>query len=352
MSDEGNAIVFCEGCGAQLDPHDRTCPKCGRPAPGILSPQSAASDLAAGKTASFPRLTPDAIADVKAPSAPEILTDSFDPEATNVLDAVLLAQAEDGSRKASRPKRKSSADAGDIYHKPRRGRWIAAGLVLCLVAGCAWFVLADPLGMMPGVYERFDKAASDMFPSRQVSEQLSASAGGGSGEGSDEDDVSDASITDSTVSEDEAYQRLSALYGRILDFQDELGPVIDDFNGWFKAPDLSTREDASKSAYTMRDNVQKVIDELDGLELADGRAYTEDVDHLRQLAGWMYNRVDVLCRSWDISLQYKSETDDQKPYRHEDEILAPLREIEMQNGKAVDVIQFESHIYEWQPQKK
>ena len=54
-------FVFCEGCGARLSIHDRTCPKCGRPAPGILSVKSASSDLAAGRTASFPRLTPDLI---------------------------------------------------------------------------------------------------------------------------------------------------------------------------------------------------------------------------------------------------------------------------------------------------
>ena len=46
-------FIFCEGCGARLGDQDRTCPKCGRPAPGILSEQSAASDLAAGRTASF-----------------------------------------------------------------------------------------------------------------------------------------------------------------------------------------------------------------------------------------------------------------------------------------------------------
>ena len=34
---EHTEFVFCEGCGARLSPHDRTCPKCGRPAPGILS---------------------------------------------------------------------------------------------------------------------------------------------------------------------------------------------------------------------------------------------------------------------------------------------------------------------------
>ena len=53
----GEQFVFCDGCGARLSAGERVCPKCGRPAPSILSTEAAASDLAAGKTASFPRLT-------------------------------------------------------------------------------------------------------------------------------------------------------------------------------------------------------------------------------------------------------------------------------------------------------
>ncbi|MFR7797256.1 MAG: zinc-ribbon domain-containing protein [Collinsella sp.] len=36
---EHTEFVFCEGCGARLSPHDRTCPKCGRPAP-VSSPRT------------------------------------------------------------------------------------------------------------------------------------------------------------------------------------------------------------------------------------------------------------------------------------------------------------------------
>ena len=342
MSDDRIDIVFCEGCGARLDPSDRTCPKCGRPAPGILSASASASDLAAGKTASFPRLTPDMLSDATpAPSAPQILAESLDPESTNVLDAERLAQAGDGSGKAAaatkRAQRRAEKDAADDYRRPRHGRWIALVAVFIVLAGGAWFVTSDPLGVMPGLYARFQQSAAEMFPSRQIAEQPA------------ESDDADRDEDDGVLSDDAAYQRLSALYGTILNFQDDLGPVIDDFNGWFKAPDLSRRQEASQSAYAMRDSVQQTIDELDGLKLADGSAYAEDVDHLKQLAGWMYNRVDVLCKSWDISLAY---TGDDKPYKHEDEILAPLRDIEMRNGKSVDVVQFEEHLYEWQPQQK
>lgn len=361
MSDRNSDIIFCEGCGARLNASDRTCPKCGRPAPGILSTQSAASDLAAGKTASFPRLTADLLAEGKAaPSAPQILADSLDPAATNVLDADRLRAAEDASRRSSRKAEKAAKAAlafaeraaADDYRRPRRGRWIALACAVALVAGGAWFVAKDPLGVMPGVYASIDRSAAEMFPSRQVSEQA-AGENGASDNGQDsanaDGDKNEPSISDTTLSEDEAYQRLSSIYGRILGFQDEIGPVVDDYNGWFKASDLDTRKNAAASAYALRKSVQATLDELDGLKLADGSAYTEDVDHLRQLATWMYNRVDVLCRSWDISLSY---TGDDLPYQHEDEILQPLREIEMRDGKAVDVIEFENNVYAWQPQKK
>lgn len=352
MSEGNGGIVFCEGCGARLDPHDRTCPKCGRPAPGILSSSSAASDLAAGKTASFPRLSFDDDVDAKSPSAPQILTESLDPEATGVIDASRVP----GARRAPRPARRRGnvrMDPDDGYGRPHRGRWIAVALLLVL-AGCgAWFVAADPLGIMPGVYDRIGDAASDMFPSRQTADGGSAAAKADADDADDGDSTDDpASVSEQSISDAEAYQRLSALYGRILQFQGDLGPVIDDFNAWFKASDLGKRQEASKSAYSMRDDVQGVIDELDSLKLSDGSAYAEDVDHLRQLATWMCNRVDVLCRSWDISLTYKGDSDADKPYRHADEILAPLREIEMENGKSVDVARFESHVNEWQPQQK
>lgn len=343
MSEDRNDIVFCEGCGARLDPSDRTCPKCGRPAPGILSPKASATDLAAGKTASFPRLTPELLTESKAAaSAPQIIADTLDPEATNVLDGDRLAQAEGSSRKAARAARRAQKraerDAANDYRKPRYGRWIGFACVVAIVAGGAWFVASDPMNVMPGVYAWFEQSAAEMFPSRQTAEQPAAP-----------EQAAPQEEDDGTLSDEEAYQRLSGLYGQILNFQDEIGPVVDDFNGWFKASDLTKRQDASKSAYTMRESVQKTIDELDAVKLSEGSAYAEDVDHLKQLAGWMFNRVDVLCKSWDISLAYNG---DEKPYKHEDEILAPLRSIEMQDGKSVDVIQYEQHLYEWQPQQK
>ena len=338
-------FIFCEGCGARLNPQDRTCPKCGRPAPGILSQNSAASDLAAGKTASFPRVTSEMIAEaVPAPTGagiPDVLAQPFDSEATSVmsLDDIAGAQAASGAsapraavRKALPLDEVEAVEGDDPYGRPRRGRWIALVAMLVLVAGGAWFVATDPMGVMPGFYESFDRAASDMFPSRQVPQDEDAETADAQ-ESDEGDEDGQEQVSDSTVSEAEAFQRLSAIYAQIIAFQDEIGPVVDTYNGQYLAKDLATRQTAAQGAYDLRDSIQAILDELDGLELAEDTAYSEDVDHLKQLATWTYNRVDVLCRSWDINLALP---DGERPADHQDEILAPLRGVETVNGKAVD----------------
>lgn len=354
-------FIFCEGCGARLTPQDRSCPKCGRPAPGILSTHSAASDLAAGKTASFPRLTQERIdAALPKPTVTESVFSAYeDPDATGVLDADMLA-AISGKSHGNEPA--SDTDARSRQHRTpsfdrnsipldesaygprhRRRRWFAAAAVLALIAGGAWFVTADPLGMMPGFIAQFEQAASDAFPSRQTPEEGEATDGE-----QVEVDATDT-VSDETLSEDAAFERLSVIYDRIIGFQDDLGPAIEDYNGYYIANDRTLREEESASAYDLRDTIQATIDELAALKLADDTAYTEDVEHLTQLATWMYNRVDVLCRSWDISLAVP---DGERPRDHQDEILKPLREVEKVDGKAVDVIEFESNAADWKPVQK
>lgn len=320
-------FVFCDGCGARLSPHDRTCPKCGRPAPGILSTEASASDLAAGRTASFPRLTSDAI-ETERPqqnaSAQSVLSDSLDPSATTVIPAL-----------DDKPKK-------DPYHcgfKPSRGL-IAGVLTVAVIAGGAAFVTRDPLGVMPGFYEWVRTSARETFPSRQLPESGSVPQGS-SDEGGDTE-----TLEDSTLGDPEALERLRGLYDQVVSFNDadRLGEVIDTFNGSYLLSDLSAREEASKGAYELRDSVQGVIDELDGMKLADGSAYTEDLDHVRQLATWMYERVDVICDCWDISLSYSTGSDARD---HQNDILQPLREA----GSTAREL-FDQYVSAWAPSER
>lgn len=344
-------FVFCEGCGARLSSRDRTCPKCGRPAPGILSEHTSASDLAAGKTASFPRLSVETheVEEMRERrSAAEVLESSLDPEATNMLDLSEIEQ-----RDEKRPKKTPE----DPYHTRRRvnGKLVTALVAILIIAAGAGFIVYDPFGVMPGFYASVEQAAAEMFPSRTGKRESLEDllAAGLSGEDADHADDQTAGESEPTeiedehvLSEDEAYQTLSAIYDEIGAYQDTISDVIDDYNGYYIASDRARREEAASSAYAMRDAVQATIDEIDGLRLHDDSAYFGDVEHMRSLATWMYGRVDVLCRSWDISLGIP---EGESPSSHSSEISQPLREALDENGRNRDLVQFEENYAAWRP---
>ena len=269
--------MFCEGCGARLSPHDRTCPKCGRPAPGILSEDAAASDLAAGRTAGFPRLTQEQI-DTEVPHAPAsaaaVLSDAADPNETCVLPAfdkdfgipkVDIPTPVSLHDDAQKPKRKVHPDE-DAYHKHKRHipKPLIIIAVLAVVCGGAyWFVTTDPMGVMPGFYDQFGQAAQTTFPTRQKGEATEDDTKQG--------DSAEVVQEETVLTDDQLYTRLDGLYQTIVSYADEdqIGEVIDSFNNGYLRTPLSTRQELSQSAYALRDQIKKTQDELNNLKVQD-----------------------------------------------------------------------------------
>lgn len=358
-STNGNELhdefIFCEGCGARLDSSDRVCPKCGRPAPGILSTSSSSSDLAAGRTASFPRLTDKDIAEAPSPSAPELISRSLDPMSTGVLSFDELSAA--GIEQPSQAEEKTAAerkrekqlhhDAArgkssrnglpiDDYSRPRRFRWVAPVAVLLLALGAVWFVTKDPLGVMPGFYDSFSDAAGKMFPSRQLPE-------GGQGAAA----ASDSQPADPAPSGQDVFSRLEAIYQRIVEQHEALDGIIADYNTGFESPSLDTRQRCSRSAYDARDALDSCLEELDGLQLSKDSEYAQDAEKLKTLAGLVRTRIDMYCASWDISLSYSGSD---RPVNHEREILAPLRDRKEQDAQAAS--DYYKYVEAWKPVEK
>ena len=339
-----NELVYCDGCGARLTSSDRICPKCGRPAPAILSAQSASTDLAAGRTASFPRLTGEQIEN-NASSVAQVLDDGYNPAVTSVLRA---SDIEKHSRKVS-----SKSVEEDPYHKKRRNfkPLIITLIVLMLVGGGAYFVVYDPMGVMPGWKAAFEAAAKEAFPSRQVAEDSDSSSSetettASETTGADASDASEEVVKQTVLTDNELFEKLSTIYQDLVDYGDEdhIGQCIDSFNASYMAKDHTVREQDSAGAYQLRDDVQATIDEIDSLNVASDTVYAEDIEHMRSLAQWMYGRIDQICQSWDVSLSY---TGDDKPYLHSDEILAPMRE-----AGSEDLNSYKTYIGQWKPQQK
>ncbi len=335
--------VFCEGCGARIANRERTCPKCGRPAPGILSSKSAAADLAAGRTSSFPRLSNAQISEhlVKpVGSASHVLSEAADPSETSIISAQGTAEEADSKKKKRRKKVHPDEDA---YHKHKRkvpAPLIAASVILALGLGGYWFVTEDPMGVMPEFYRNFNAAAKDAFPQRQVGERGSAA---------------NAKVV-SALSEDGTASKMSdsVLFGRLESIYDEIVSIGDSdsfseasksFNGSYAVTSLADRQAASQGAYDLRSSIQAVQAEIDALNPSDSTAYKEDIEHLRQLAGWLYERIDPICLSWDESLKI---ADGESVYAHNNDVLAPLR-----NGNITDAANsYYENVEAWKPEQE
>lgn len=334
--------VFCEGCGAKLNENDRVCPKCGRPAPGILSSRSAASDLAAGRTASFPRLTNEQVsaALVKpTASAFHVLSDAADPAETNIM----VAQTDEASEEPKKRRRpKKVHDDEDAYHKHKRQipqPLVVICVLAALIGGCYWFVTEDPMGVMPEFYRWFDAAAKDAFPSRQVGEGTKSTS-------AQEAVAASAGNTASKMSDSVLFGKIEGIYNEIVEIgdSDSFNEAASAFNGGYLLTSHADRESASSGAYELRQKIQTVLDEINALNPSDSSAYKEDIEHLRQLATWLYERIDYICLAWDESLKVN---DGENIYDKQSDILAPLNS---DDGSAR--VNFFANVEDWKPEQK
>ena len=70
----------------------------------------------------------------------------------------------------------------------------------------------------------------------------------------------------------------------------------------------------------------------------------DPADNGKQLAEWMYERVDVICQSWDISLAIP---DGESMSSHQSEILAPIA----QGGNSA-LNQYDANVGSWKPHQR
>ena len=241
---------------------------------------------------------------------------------------------------AQKPKRKVHPDE-DAYHKHKRHipKPLIVIAVLAVVCGGAyWFVTADPMGVMPGFYDQFGQAAQTTFPTRQKGEATE--------DDTKQDDSAEVVQEETVLTDDQLYTRLDGLYQTIVSYgdEDQIGEVIDSFNNGYLRTPLSTRQELSQSAYALRDQIKKTQDELNNLKYQDDTVYADDIAHLKQLAEWMYERVDVICQSWDISLAIP---DGESMSSHQSDILAPIA----QGGNSA-LNQYDANVGSWKPQQR
>ena len=340
LPSEGN-FIFCEGCGARIKPGDRICPKCGRPAPAILSTKHAASDLAAGNTSAFHVLTPGRIDNASKRAALQNLPSTLDNAQSPVIDSSddVVPYSSRKSHRQVREKKLSPCfndDSGAItQQKGGHHRILILAICAALLVVLGSFCVFDPLDIMPSVWDYIATNAQELFPVRNSSNQ--SDKGAALGTPVDENRI---------LSNEEVFTKIDVIYQRLLGFKDQFDEVIRSYNGYYVAYDYQSRVNASANAYALRDACDKTIEELNNLNLPQDCIYTQDIEHLISLATWMRGRADTMCQSWDISLQYKQ---GDNPGSHVSEITQPLRDCLDENGVDQNRQQFNEHLFEWAP---
>ena len=337
-----NNIVFCEGCGARIKPGDRLCPKCGRPAPTILSTQSAAKDLASGNTSNFRAITnEDLELAAKRQHLCNLPSPTLDPNATNILtplgDSVSpKTEAADNVRFT-----RSMQEQDELCHKKKKKRTsrLIAIFVVGFLVGCGiYFVTQDPLGVMPGFWDQLQQQAQEVFPQRD--DNPSSQAGAALGTPVDEDRI---------LTNDEVFVKLDAIYQRIVGFKESYGEVITLYNGYYIAYDKDKRMESAAPAYALRDLCDTTVEELSTLNLPQDCVYGDDIEHLISLASWMRGMADTMCQSWDISLSFDEGV---SLSEHTSEITQPLRDCLDEHGEDQNRLQYNQYLLQWAPTEK
>ena len=165
-------------------------------------------------------------------------------------------------------------------------------------------------------------------------------------------DVADSEAENETDEADGEDADEAEIYRALADAYDEMGVQADrvkdtaaTLNSTIFASDRSKRQAAADDASDLKEDISRLLDELGGLEIPSDSRYYGNQQTLIELQEDLYNRIDVMCQAWGISLQYD------KPKDHESVIRNPLNKDNDSKGVNVYKKDFETRYPDARPQK-
>ena len=152
------------------------------------------------------------------------------------------------------------------------------------------------------------------------------------------DDVDDADDADDAddMDEDAIYRALLDAYDTMGDQNNRIKDTAATLNNTIFVADRSKRQAAADDASRLKEQVVSLLDDLKELDVPASSRYYDDQETLIGLQEDLYNRIDVMCQAWDISLQYD------KPKDHESAITKPLGKDNDSKGVNIYKKDFES----------
>ena len=207
-------------------------------------------------------------------------------------------------------------------------------IVIAIIAGLLIILLAVGFALFQRQSAESSPASSS---SAQVEETSSSSETESTAQSATESSSEEISSAQSQDDEEELYAELVGIYDAMGTQADRIKSVATTLNNTIFVSDKQARQSASREAHDLFDEVDAQLERLKTLKSnSSSTRYASDIDTLIDLQQDLYNRIDVMCQAWDISLSYSN------PKNHEAAIKKPLGKDNDSNGVNIYKKDFES----------
>ena len=317
------AQSFCTKCGAPLSQPQSFCTKCGAPVPGA---GQAADSVTRPVADNVTRRIDSRLDGFDTPAAGDW---EMPPEQPTRYDAP--ASYRDPA--AYHPQTTPPITPGYPPEPPRRLNPIViaiiAGLVIILLA-VAFVLFQRPVPSpepAPPTITQSESSSTEPEPEPEPDPKPESTSS------SSEQSTSSSSQD----SDEQLYEELVDAYDAMGAQADRIKTVATTLNNTIFTSDKQARQSASREAHDLLDEVDSQLARLKTLQSSSSSTrYASDIETLIELQQDLYNRIDVMCQAWDISLSYSN------PKDHEAAIKKPLGKDNDSNGVNIYKKDFES----------
>lgn len=206
-------------------------------------------------------------------------------------------------------------------------------IVIAIIAGLVIILLAV-------AFVLFQRPDPSPEPAPSTITQSEPSSTGSEPEPEPESTSSGSEQSTSSSSQDsdgQLYEELVDIYDTMGAQADRIKTVATTLNNTIFTSDKQARQSASREAHDLFDEVDSQLARLKTLQSGSSSTrYASDIDTLIDLQQDLYNRIDVMCQAWDISLSYSN------PKDHEAAIKKPLGKDNDSKGVNIYKKDFES----------
>lgn len=272
------AINYCVNCGEKLHEGAHFCSSCGASIPtAVPSDRTAIMEPVGSDMRGFDILT---MHHGVSGSAHPVRYGQGEPprESTAVIDPIVPEDTPTSFDAPDRHRRLSPA---------AKAGWIIALIALSL--------LLIGSGIFLAVFHPW---------TGQAAQTQAAAALASAGDQADNAASTTAEKAEVSAAREASFQSLLTAYNALAAYDQRIAACVQTYNGARLSKDTATRTTAADTCRTLQSDIQTDMDTVDALGIGQSSPYFTIYQNVHRLQNDELQRIAVLVKSWDVSLQY------------------------------------------------